>query len=175
MSFPQDFETLVRTYHRDLYHFALSLAGSEADACDLVQQTFYIWASKGHNLREPRAAKSWLFTTLHREYLQGLRRRKRYCEYDAAEMEEELVSSPPDPGRNIDARLACDCLAKLEERFRAPLALFYLEDFSYLEISAVLDLPLGTVQSRISRGKAQLLQMLTSRFPSGKTEEVRHD
>jgi RNA polymerase sigma factor (sigma-70 family) len=157
-----DFEDLVRRVGRDLYQFALSLTGSDPDACDLVQQTFYIWATKGNQLRDPRMAKSWLFTTLHREFLQTVRRKDRYYDEDVSAMEAELPSVQSDVLNRLDAATALKCLATLEERFRGPIALYYLEDYSYLEISSILGVPLGTVQSRIARGKAQLLQMLTT-------------
>ena len=68
------FAQLVDAHYAPLYRFALSLARNQADAGDLVQQTFYIWATKGHALREMAKAKSWLFTTLYREFLRGRRR-----------------------------------------------------------------------------------------------------
>jgi RNA polymerase sigma factor (sigma-70 family) len=156
-----DFESLVRRFERDLYRFALSLAGHESHACDLVQETFYIWATKGNQLRDSRMVKSWLFTTLHREFLQTLRHRDRYCDEDVSTMEAELPAVPPDTFARLDAATALKCLGMLEERFRGPIALYYLEDYAYLEISSILGIPLGTVQSRIARGKAQLLRMLT--------------
>ncbi len=156
-----DFESLVRRFERDLYRFALSLAGAEAQACDLVQETFYLWAAKGDQLRDPRMVKGWLFTTLHREFLHTLRHRDRYCDEDISTMEEELPAVPPDSLARLDSATAMQCLSLLDERFRGPIALYYLEDYSYLEISAILGIPLGTVQSRIARGKAQLLRMLT--------------
>jgi RNA polymerase sigma-70 factor (ECF subfamily) len=162
MPSPPDFESLARRYYRDLYYFAFSLAGNETEASDLVQETFYIWASKGDQLREFARAKSWLFTTLHREFLQIQRRRGRFQEQNLEEVEQELPRVSPDTVARIDAKTALGFLAKLDERYRAPLALYYLEDYSYLEISGILDVPLGTVQSRIARGKAQLLAMLTS-------------
>ena len=162
MPSPPDFENLVRRYYRDLYYFAFSLAGNEAEASDLVQETFYIWASKGDQLREFTRAKSWLFTTLHREFLQAQRRRGRIQEHDLDEVERELPRVSPESINRIDAATALSFLARIDERYRAPLALYYLEDCSYLEISAILDVPLGTVQSRIARGKAQMLEMLTS-------------
>jgi RNA polymerase sigma-70 factor (ECF subfamily) len=61
-----EFELLVSQFYEPLYRFAFSLTGTEADACDLTQQTFYIWATKGHQLRDRSKVKSWLFTTLHR-------------------------------------------------------------------------------------------------------------
>src|SRR6266498_1089465 len=74
-----DFERLVQEYHVPLYRFALSLARNENDAADLVQQTFYLWAGKGHQLEDPTKVKSWLFTTLHREFLAKRRRLVRFA------------------------------------------------------------------------------------------------
>jgi RNA polymerase sigma-70 factor (ECF subfamily) len=162
MSSPPDFESLARRYYRDLYYFAFSLAGNEAEASDLVQETFYILASKGDQLREFARAKSWLFTTLHREFLQIRRRQSRFQEHDLDEVEHELPCVTPEIANRIDAGTARNFLAKIDERYRAPLALYYLEDYSYLEISDILDVPLGTVQSRLARGKAQLFELLTS-------------
>ena len=70
-----DFESLVAAYYEPLYGFAFGLTRNEADACDLVQQTFSIWANKGHQLRDTSKVKTWLFTTLHREFL-GARRKQ---------------------------------------------------------------------------------------------------
>jgi RNA polymerase sigma-70 factor (ECF subfamily) len=162
MSSPLDFESLAKCYYRDLYYFAFSLAGNEAEASDLVQETFYTWATKGDQLREFGRAKSWLFTTLHRVFLQIRRRRGRFQEESLDEADHELPRVSPEAVARIDSATALGFLAKLDERYRAPLALYYLEDYSYLEISSILDVPLGTVQSRINRGKTQLLAMLTS-------------
>ena len=77
-------------------------------------------------------------------------------------MEAELPPVQPDMLTRLDSATAMKCLGMLEDRYRAPIALYYLEDYSYLEISSILGIPLGTVQSRIARGKAQLLRMLTT-------------
>ena len=61
-----DFEQLVDAHYTALYRFAFSLAKNEMDAADLTQQTFYIWAEKGHELRDAAKAKTWLFTTIYR-------------------------------------------------------------------------------------------------------------
>src|ERR1043166_6625006 len=73
-----DFESLVSRYYRGLYQFAFSLTRREADACDLTQQTFYVWAKKGHQLRDVTKVKTWLFTTLHREFLKSRRHLNRF-------------------------------------------------------------------------------------------------
>src|SRR6266508_2783652 len=64
-----DFEQIVSEHYEPLYRFAFSLTRTEADACDLTQQTFYIWVTKGRQLRERSKVKSWLFTILHWEFL----------------------------------------------------------------------------------------------------------
>jgi RNA polymerase sigma-70 factor (ECF subfamily) len=85
----------------------------------------------------------------------------------------ELPAIPPTMADQIDAGAVLDSLAKISEAFRAPLALFYLEDYSYKEIAEILDVPVGTVQSRISRGKSQLYKILTDSapFPAAGTKE----
>src|SRR2546423_938295 len=75
-----EFEKLVKLYYRDLYRFGFSLTESEADAADLTQETFYIWANKGHQLKNPGTVKGWLFTTLHREFLKTCRHRKHVAD-----------------------------------------------------------------------------------------------
>ena len=64
-----DFHDLVSEYYTALYRFAYSLAGNEHDAGDLTQQVFCIWAEKGATLRDSSKVKSWLFTTLYREFI----------------------------------------------------------------------------------------------------------
>ena len=156
------FENLVELYYRDLYRFAYGLVRNEPDASDLTQQTFFIWASKGHQLRDPAQAKSWLFTTLHREFLQKHRRETRFSHSEINAAEHELPQVMPDTIQKMDARLLLDLLGRLDPTHRGPLVLYYLEDMPYKEIAAALDLPLGTVQSRISRGKALLYRMLSA-------------
>ena len=162
MSADLEFENLVRLYYRDLYRFGLSLTGSEADAADLTQETFYIWANKGHQLQKAASVKGWLFTTLHREFLKGCRRRNRFpSESIDQRMEEDLPNVPAECAERADSRTLLRILSEISEDFRAPLVLYYMEDLSYKEIADVLALPLGTVQSRIARAKIQLLRRLS--------------
>jgi RNA polymerase sigma-70 factor, ECF subfamily len=150
-----DFEQLVDRYYVALYRFALTLAKSEADAADLTQQTFFLWASKGHQLRDGSKAKSWLFTTLYHEFLNRRRHEVRFPEVELNEAGEEEMSMLPNISA-FDGLTVLQALREVEEPFRAPLTLFYLEQLSYREIADVLAVPIGTVMSRLSRGKAQL-------------------
>src|SRR5262250_1277280 len=155
------FEQLVQLYYRDLYRFGFSLAGNEADACDLTQETFYVWARKGHQLRDPAKVKAWLFTTLHRQFLQTRRHKTRFKGEPVDEASPELPGIATDCVNRIDARTLLNFLKQLDETYRAPLVLYYLEDLSYNEIAETLSVPLGTVQSRIARAKIQLLRRLS--------------
>ncbi len=157
-----DFDRLVDLYYRGLYLFAYGLTHSEAEACDLTQQTFYIWGAKGHQLRDPSKAKSWLFRTLYREFLSLRRRMDRFPQVELSEVEAELPVVSPEIIDQMDSKQVLRALAEVEQRFRAPLALFYLEDQSYKEIAEALEIPVGTVMSRISRGKAQLQRILVA-------------
>ena len=161
------FTQLVDAHYAALYRFALSLAKNPADAGDLVQQTFFIWATKGHALRDSGKAKSWLFTTLYREFLRGRRREARLTSVeDLPPDEADLPAEQIDQVQRMDASLVIEALQEVDDVFRAPLTLFYLEDLSYLEIAAALDVPIGTVMSRLSRGKAQLRAALARRESS---------
>ena len=157
-----EFEQVVRTHYAPLFRFALSLARDEVAAADLVQQTFYLWATKGEQLREPRAARSWLLTTLHREFLRDCRHAQRYAHVEvmAADEEEELPHVAPEAVERMDGRAVLQALRQVDEVFRAPLALYYLEEMTYKEIAETLEVPTGTVMSRLARGKEQLRHLL---------------
>ncbi len=156
------FQQLVDAHHASLYRFAYSLARSEAAASDLTQQTFYIWATKGHTLRDASKAKSWLFTTLHREFLRSRNRDQRWTSLeDLPPNLADVPSEQIEQWRKLDGAGVLEALAKVDEVFRVPLSLFYLEGFSYAEIAETLGVPAGTVMSRLSRGKAQLRKLLS--------------
>src|SRR5438874_897938 len=81
------FEQIVNAYYQRLYRFAFTLTHSEAQAWDLTQETFRKFATKGHQLAAQSKAKSWLFTTLYREFIDGHRRDSRLEPLDNAEHE----------------------------------------------------------------------------------------
>lgn len=155
-----DFQHLVDLHYASLYRFALSLTRSESDAADLVQETFLTWAAKGHQLRDVARVKAWLFTTLHRGFLQGQRHTIRFPHIELAAADTELPPCEPDLVGRLDGQAVVELLGKVDEPFQAPVALFYLEDYSYRDISLILDIPLGTVKSRIARGLTQLKQLV---------------
>tara|TARA_B100001248_G_scaffold262503_1_gene258904 strand:+ start:7636 stop:8139 length:504 start_codon:yes stop_codon:yes gene_type:complete len=157
-----NFPALVEEYYKPLYRFAYSLAGNEHEACDLTQQTFCIYARKGQAIEKAAKVKSWLFTTLYREFLKLRRKAQRTTPVDHETLDYEAPHVSVDMVKKIDSSRAVDSLQAVDEVYRTPLTLFYLKHHSYQEIADVLDIPLGTVMSRISRGKTQLKKVLTN-------------
>lgn len=159
-------EQLVDQHYAALYRFAVSLSGNENDASDLVQEAFYVLATKADQVNDPARVKSWLFTTLYRLFTNQRRRLIRFPHHELTALEAELPEIPPELPTRLDWPSLAECLARMDETFRAPVALFYLEDYSYQEIAEILRVPLGTVKSRIARGIATLQRMLLEPEPS---------
>ena len=164
-----NFEAIVNNYYQSLYRFGYSLAKNEHEASDLTQQAFFIYAEKGDTLREPEKVKSWLFTTLYREFLRRRTKNARMTQYEPESLENIGGTTDPHVQQAADGNLAIEALEDVDEVYREPLTLFYLQDLSYKEIAEVLDVPIGTVMSRLSRGKAQLRE----RFKRKETEQYK--
>ncbi len=152
----QNFEEIVSAYYQPLYRFGYSLAKNEHEAGDLAQQTFFVYAEKGDSLRDKSKVKSWLFTTLYREFLKRKRKDSRMDSYEPELLENAGGSVAPQMHTSLDSNLALEALGEIDDIYRQPLTLFYLKDLSYKEIAEILDVPIGTVMSRLSRAKAQL-------------------
>ncbi len=158
-----EFAELVDNHYQALFRFGMSLTRDIDRASDLVQETFCIWAAKGDQLRDRSKAKTWLFTTLHREFLSQRRRAAKYSDEPIDEEAAGAVEDSHDGAeRQMDGQRAMELLGMLEETYRAPLALFYLQQHSYKEIAEILDVPIGTVMSRLSRGKEMLRKRMTA-------------
>lgn len=156
-----DSEQLVKEFYAPLYRFGLSLSGNQMDAGDLVQQTFVTWATKGHQLRDTTKVKTWLFTTLYRDFLEKKRHAKRFVEAENALDFVAPMQVAPSVVDALDAAIVQKVLHSLDDRYRAPVTLFYMKQHSYREIAKILAIPIGTVMSRISRGKAELRARLS--------------
>ena len=167
-----NFEQIVESFYEPLHRFALSLTQRHHDAWDLTQQTFYIWATNGHQLRDTTKTRAWLFTTCHRQFLASCRRETRFPHFDVDLVHDELPVVEPGAVEQMDAATVIEMLHRLEEIYRAPLALFYLEDLSYQEIGEVLEIAPGTVMSRLSRGKEQLRKQLAAHTTEGKRKII---
>ena len=163
-----EFAELVDAHYQPLFRFGYSLTRCPERAADLVQETFCIWAEKNAQLKDRSKAKTWLFTTLHREFLGQRRKLARFSDEPLDEwIEAAETGSDTDAERQMDGQRAVDLLSEMDEMYRAPLALFYLQQHSYKEIAEILEVPIGTVMSRLSRGKEMLRKRMTAEPSSG--------
>jgi RNA polymerase sigma-70 factor (ECF subfamily) len=163
-----EFGDLVDAHYEALYRFGYSLTRSPDRAADLVQETFCIWAEKNAQLRDRSKAKTWLFTTLHREFLGQRRKLARFSDEPVDDnISEQRESGLEGAERQMDGKRAVELLGEMDEMYRAPLALFYLQQHSYKEIAEILEVPIGTVMSRLSRGKEMLRKRMASEPSSG--------
>jgi len=156
-----DYEQIVALHADDLYRFAFSLAGTPDEAGELTQETYCRLLTHGRQLRDRAKVKSWLFTTLYRIFLGWRRHEVRFPHLEIDSVAHELPPLNPAMVESLDAETLMQRLLEIEERYRTPLTLFYLQGLAYREISELLELPIGTVMSRLSRGKDLLRQRLT--------------
>jgi RNA polymerase sigma-70 factor (ECF subfamily) len=150
---------LIDAHYQALYRYAYRLTGTQPDAEDLTQEAFGKAFTRLPQLRDPDRAKAWLFRILRNEYLHRVRddRRHRVIPLDAVgDLPERTGDERPD----VDKARLQQALNDLDEGFRTPLILYYFEDFSYRDIAEQMDLPIGTVMSRLARAKAYLRSRL---------------
>ena len=169
---PPSWEELVRDHGARVYRLAYRLTGNRPDAEDLTQDVFVRVFRSLHRF-QPGTFEGWLHRITTNLFLDGARRRQK-IRFDgmADGSAERLPSAWPSPSEQLaDADLDHDvaaALAALPPEFRAAVVLCDIEGLSYEEISAVLDVKIGTVRSRIHRGRAQLRAALDHRRPTGR-------
>jgi RNA polymerase sigma-70 factor (ECF subfamily) len=166
LSLDERFESEVMPHARSLYGTALRLTRNPHDAEDLVQETL-LRAYRGFaGYRPGTNARAWLFTILHRVRTDMLRKRGRSPQ--TTELSDEGPAVMPD----TEAKLAAGnedvqrALAEVPEVFRSALVLRDIEEFSYEEIAGILGIPVGTVMSRIHRGRSFLRRALAAKVHS---------
>lgn len=155
-----DIARLVADHHAELYRYALRLTGQTADAEDLTQQTFLIAHAKLDQVRSAESCRGWLFAILRSCFLKSVR---SAIPTPATRLDLQLEALPDDVPEEllIDPERLQTALEELAPEFRLVVAMFYFEECSYREIAAQLELPIGTVMSRLSRAKSHLRARLT--------------
>ena len=154
-----DLPSLVVAHHAALYRYGYRLCGCTAEAEDLTQQTFLIAQRKLHQLRETERAGAWLFAVLRSCFLKSLRR-QRPASAAAMNVEVEQFAGPTPEVEEIDREGLAAALDELPLEFRVVVLMFYFEDLSYQQIAEQLEIPIGTVMSRLSRAKGHLRKRL---------------
>ena len=162
----REFEELALPHLDSLYGTALRLTHNEKDAEDLVQDTLLRAFRFFHRFERGTNVKAWLFKILTNTFANKYRKRQRervILDEVQTQLEIDDVRAP-DPEAALAARLVSDhvkeALESVPEEFRLAVILADLEDFSYREISEIVDCPIGTVMSRIYRGRRLLQKKL---------------
>jgi RNA polymerase sigma-70 factor, ECF subfamily len=161
------FERLVENHRGKLSAYARRLSRNSADAEDLVQETLLRAYTHRHTLRESGSIASWLFVTLRNLFINQRRQQARHphsVSIEADTLPEIPDSSLSDPElitiRQMEQAAVHLATAALPDTYRIALLLADQEGLSYQEISDRLDLPIGTVRSRISRARQRVQRAL---------------
>jgi RNA polymerase sigma-70 factor (ECF subfamily) len=168
-----DLPELVREHHAVVYRYACRLCGCAADAEDLTQQTFLIAHQKVHQLRAALAVRAWLLAVVRSCFLKSVRKPRPMPAADI----DLLVNEAADNGsaaESIDREELTAALNELPDDFRLVLLMFYFEELSYQQIAEQLEIPMGTVMSRLSRAKEHLRRRLTPEIAGKATVSPPH-
>ena len=157
---------LVLDYHREIYAYAYRLCGSVADAEDLTQTVFLTAHREAGPTEGPRGSQGMLYAILRSHFLK-LVRKKRPASAASLELNFDDLAGDVDEPIDVDREALQIALMRLPESHRILLVMFYFEQCSYQEIADRLEMPMGTVMSRLARAKAKLRIHLSS------TEEPR--
>jgi RNA polymerase sigma-70 factor, ECF subfamily len=155
-------EEVARDHGRFLYSVAFRLAGNDDDAQDLVQEAL-LRVRKGLERYEPGSLEGWLARIVTNIFLDEMRRKQRRPTDALPDDPDRVV--PPSPAADASSRQLSEpvqaALASLPPEFRVPVVLCDVADQSYEQIALALDVPVGTVRSRIHRGRRLLRAALT--------------
>ncbi|MEE8148621.1 MAG: sigma-70 family RNA polymerase sigma factor [Longimicrobiales bacterium] len=157
------FEIEALPHIKLLFGTAFRLTRNAHDAEDLVQETFLRAYQSFDSYTPGTRIRAWLYTILYRVRIDAYRRRRR------SPLTVELTDDGPSIAPAQEALFCGEDIARalehVPETFRIPVLLRDVQDFSYDEIARNLDIPIGTVMSRIHRGRALLRKALGSRRP----------
>jgi len=160
-----EFATLAVNYLGEVTAYARRLTRNAADADDLVQDTYDRAFGHWNELREPRACRAWLFRITRNIHTDQMRRGAARPELRLVNRGDPLGSErvvPAESVERLDARQLEAAFKGLPDEQRESVLLCDLWGFQYDEIAQIMSCPLGTVQSRIARGRAMLATLLAT-------------
>lgn len=160
-----DFGMLLENEIPRLRRYARALTRDAARADDLVQSCLLRALAKSHLWEPGTDLRAWLFTILHNQHVNDVRRAVREGINVPVEDVAPVLTVPSTQGATLQLRDLDRALSQLPEEQRQVLLLVGLEGMRYEEVAMVLDVPVGTVRSRLSRGRDMLRQLMNIRSP----------
>ncbi len=163
------FKELTYPHLEFLYNVALKYSGTSCDAEDLVQETMYTAYRKFFQLREESKCRSWLFMILRSHFLKEKRQeiKRPYLDDGEGYVKNVTAGNDKEISEKIEQKMTKEevqrVLMLIPEKFKSPLILYYMDEMTYQEIAEYLDIPIGTVMSRLARGKKYMKNELMRR------------
>ncbi|MFN2353250.1 MAG: RNA polymerase sigma factor [Desulfopila sp.] len=163
------FKELTYPHLEFLYNVALKYSGKSYDAEDLVQETMYTAYRKFSQLREESKCRSWLFMILRSHFLKERRQavKRPYLDDGEGYLKNVTAGNKNELAEKYEKKMNTEeiqlVLNMIPEKFKSPLLLYYMEEMTYQEISEYMDIPIGTVMSRLARGKKYMKNELVRR------------
>ena len=145
---PEAFTELMSLYMKDMYRTAIAILMNDADAADAIQETILTCWEKLSTLRDNKLFKTWMTRILINKCYDI--RNKRIETVDISEHEELAFHEDES---NLELK---EALGQLDEKYRVPIMMFYGDGYSTKQIAAILNVPVSTIQTRLSRGREQL-------------------
>lgn len=163
------FDLIVKRYKDQLINFVYHFLGDRIDAEDVVQETFLRVYKNKHLYRNIAKFSTWIYTIAGNLAKTELRRRKRRRLMSISQMgfdsrDYDIADEDPTPDKSVDGKMKEETIRneidQLPIRFKEVVVLRDIQEFSYEEISDILDIPIGTVKSRVNRGRSRLQKKL---------------
>ncbi|MBW3622085.1 MAG: sigma-70 family RNA polymerase sigma factor [Armatimonadetes bacterium] len=166
------FNELVLRYEKQVYNLAYRLTGNYDDANDVASDTFVRIYNSISKFRGDSAFSTWLYRIVTNVYLDSRKRRsahpnlslEEYLEMEEGSLERQVEDDTPGPHVKIEERerheRLMDAIHRLPEFQRIIILLYHIQELPYEEISEILDMPLGTVKSRLNRARRALKELL---------------
>jgi RNA polymerase sigma-70 factor (ECF subfamily) len=154
------FESILSFYEKAIYNYCLKILKNPHNAADVAQETFIKVYTHRKNIDPEKNIKTWIFTIATNTAYDFLRAKKRKNEISLDEGSETISSFKayyPQEGLKDDVNKA---LEQINPEYKKVLLLFYQQGFQYQEIADILEMPMNTVKTHISRGKEQLKEIL---------------
>ncbi len=165
-------DTLLRRHHERVYAICRRIAGNDADAADATQDALIAIVRRLDRFDGRSTFSTWSYRVATNACLDELRRRRRRP--DPTDLDERDTPSEPDDftTRHALSDEIGHALDSIPENFRLPVVMRDIDDLDYAEISELLGVPMGTVKSRIARGRSMLAKILGTNRP---TTDVKPD
>jgi len=170
----EEFKKLTYPHMKLLYNMALKYCGNGFDAEDIVQDTYLMAFKRFHQLRDKTKCKPWLLTILRNNFLKSYHKKKIRQKLQQTDyidfLEASLLADNPENVliKASSRQTILKAMDQLSEKYKEVLLLYYMNELLYKDIANILDIPIGTVMSRLTRARGSLKVILLKQMNSSR-------